>query len=234
MEIIDVNNECILMFHPKTKSELLDSAEMLTGKSAVVSFIEQLKAICNNERFLVLDTEIETSTGEVRYIHFHWNVMKGYEDSYERIIISTEDITKRREAEKIIVESQRKIEELVNSIDGIVWECDYERLELTFISKKSEDILGFTPEEWMADSYFWENHLHHDDKEESILAFTNIKKENKQTDFEYRMICKDGSVIWVRRRCPWRRTIFPPPVSVSLKPARIPLLPAELGPPIPL
>ena len=31
-----------------------------------------------------------------------------------------------------------------------------------------------------------------------------------------------------------RPTIFPPPVSVPLKPARIPALPAELGPPIPL
>lgn len=198
MKIIDVNNECVLMFYPKTKQELLNGVELLEGKTVVESFVKQLIAICSGQKYLVLNTEIPTASGKVRYIHFYWSAMKGSDETYERVILATEDITARKESEKLIIESQQKIEDLVNSIDGIVWECDYESLQLTFISKKCEDILGYTPEEWMADINFWDNLIYPDDKENTLYFFKKIKEENKEKDYEYRMISKDGSIIWVR------------------------------------
>ena len=109
------------------------------------------------------------------------------------------DITKTKEAEKIIIDSQNKIEDLVNSIDGIVWECDYNTFELTFISTKSEEILGFTPQEWMADVNFWEKHIHPEDQLRSIESFKNlITSDNKQKSYEYRMITKQGKTIWIK------------------------------------
>jgi hypothetical protein len=61
--------------------------------------------------------------------------VKGYENSLERVIISTEDITERKPL-KSNFNSQQRIESLINTIDGIVWQCDIKTFFLSFISEK--------------------------------------------------------------------------------------------------
>ena len=58
------------------------------------------------------------------------------------------DIHGRKQAEVEVQAAREKIEALVNSIDGIVWECDAE-IKFSFVSRQSERILGFTPEQWL-------------------------------------------------------------------------------------
>lgn len=89
------------------------------------------------------------------------------------------------------------IELLINSIDGIVWEADAKTFQLTFVSKKAENILGYTVDEWLGDS-FWQNHIHPDDKEWAINFCITSTREKKSHEFEYRMIAKDGSIVWLR------------------------------------
>ncbi|WP_211218965.1 PAS domain S-box protein [Flavobacterium gelidilacus] len=109
-----------------------------------------------------------------------------------------EDITERKKNEQIILNTQHRIESLINTIDGIVWECDANTFEFTFISKKVENILGYTSEEWLSSKTFWKDHIYHEDKE-SVINFCSEKtNENLDHDFEYRMVAKDGSIIWLR------------------------------------
>jgi PAS domain S-box-containing protein len=200
VKVIDVNNECLAQYAPKTKSELIDRnrVDILFGKESLESFTTHLCAICNGQKQLMLDTQIKKPTGEIRDIHLRYSVMKGYEESLERVIISTEDITDRKAAEKIIHSSQKRIKSLINTIDGIVWECDVETFSFSFISKKVEDILGFTAKEWMESPTFWEDHIYPDDKKWATDYCASNTKENLNHDFEYRMIAKNGSIIWLR------------------------------------
>lgn len=109
-----------------------------------------------------------------------------------------EDITERKKNEQLLLNSNHKIESLINTIDGIVWECDAKTFEFTFISKKVENILGYTAEEWLSNKTFWKDHIYQDDKE-SVINFCSEKTEtNSDHDFEYRMIAKDGSIVWLR------------------------------------
>lgn len=109
-----------------------------------------------------------------------------------------EDITERKLNESIIINSQHRIESLINTIDGIVWECDAETFEFTFISKKVEDILGYTAKEWLSSKTFWKDHIYYEDKE-SVINFCSEKtEENTDHDFEYRMVAKNGSIVWLR------------------------------------
>src|ERR1039458_7505630 len=55
--------------------------------------------------------------------------------------------------------SQQKMEALINSIDGIVWERTPERTQFTFISQQSKNILGYEPEAWLDTPHFWEGKL---------------------------------------------------------------------------
>lgn len=109
-----------------------------------------------------------------------------------------EDITERKKNEEIILSSNHKIESLINTVDGIVWECDAKTFEFTFISKKVESILGYTVEEWLSSRTFWEDHIYFEDKERTVNYCFDKTSLNLNHDFEYRMVAKDGRIVWLR------------------------------------
>ncbi|MES2239233.1 MAG: PAS domain S-box protein [Bacteroidota bacterium] len=113
-------------------------------------------------------------------------------------IAIVEDITERKLAEETNFNSQQRIKSLINTVDGIVWECDAQTLEFTFISKKVKDILGYTAEEWINDNSFWIDHIHPEDKENAFNFFKEQTSQLKNHDFEYRMIAKNGAIVWLR------------------------------------
>ncbi|WP_316789210.1 PAS domain-containing protein [Pedobacter frigoris] len=104
----------------------------------------------------------------------------------------------KRAEEKLLMESWVRIESLINTIDGIVWEAEPDNFEFTFISGKVQDILGYTPEEWLSSPTFWADHLHPEDKEWAVEFCMVNTKMNRQHDFEYRMIAKNGHIVWLR------------------------------------
>lgn len=155
----------------------------------------------------LLAGEIRQFDREKRYLSKDGNVIWGNviitplwkegEQPSNHIVI-VEDITKRKEEEQILIASQQRIESLINTIDGIVWEGIPSQSKYTFISKKVQDILGYTPKQWMSTPNFWLNHLHPDDKD-WVQEFTEkASVDKKHRDFEYRMLAKNGDVVWIR------------------------------------
>jgi PAS domain S-box-containing protein len=109
-----------------------------------------------------------------------------------------EDVTERMSAEQEAKHSQLRIASLINTIDGIVWEGRPDNFEFTFISKKAEQILGYTPEEWLASPTFWADHIYVDDRSWVVNYCMVCTKELKSHEFEYRMLHKNGTLIWLR------------------------------------
>ncbi|TCC92181.1 PAS domain S-box protein [Pedobacter frigiditerrae] len=113
-------------------------------------------------------------------------------------IVIIEDVTKRKLEEQILIDSQRRIESLINTIDGIVWEGDFSSHQCTFVSEKVQDILGYSVKQWMSSPDFWLDHLHPDDKEVMQTYLNKLLPNGSQHDAEYRMFAKDGSMVWIR------------------------------------
>jgi len=107
------------------------------------------------------------------------------------------DITERRKAEIKIRESQQQLENLINTIDGIVWESDAQTFQFKFVSKQAEKILGYPVEAWF-EKNFWQNHLHPDDKSWAINFCISATMAGEPHQFEYRMIASDGRTVWFR------------------------------------
>ncbi len=107
------------------------------------------------------------------------------------------DITERKRAEIEIRESQQKLEALVDTVDGIVWEADAETFQFKFVSKQAEKILGYTTDEWLKEN-FWQDHLHPDDKAWAINLCFTATQAGEPHQFEYRMITADGRIVWLK------------------------------------
>ena len=101
-----------------------------------------------------------------------------------------------REQNTVSIEKQ-KLETLVDSIDGIVWEADARTFRFTFVSRQSARLLGYTPEQWMAEENFWRDKLHPDDQ----WAYDHCARMvagKVPYSYDYRMIAADGRTVWIR------------------------------------
>ena len=54
----------------------------------------------------------------------------------------------------------RQRDELIASIDGIVWEADAASFRMTFVSAQAERLLGYPVSQWTGQADFWAAHIH--------------------------------------------------------------------------
>jgi PAS domain S-box-containing protein len=94
--------------------------------------------------------------------------------------------------------SQRKMEALIHSIDGIVWERTPDTLQFNFISRQSEDILGYAPQSWLEQPDFWVEKLHPQDRPKAIQTVHDMARQDHPYCCEYRMLAADGRTVWIR------------------------------------
>lgn len=198
VKIIDINNRCVELHAPRTREELLCGLEPLLDDGNIEVFHSQLAAMVSGVPRFVTETKIRKPNGEEFDMSLGWTVMRGHEDSFDRVVVFTDDITQQKAAQQIIVNSRQRLENLLNTIEGIVWECNSETLDLHFISAKTEQILGYTPTQWLSEEFFWREHLHPDDRERAIEKFLNIAKSKQDGVIEYRFLAADGRVVWIR------------------------------------
>jgi len=96
------------------------------------------------------------------------------------------------------VTAQHRFRDLVNAVEGIVWEADATTFQFWFVSNQAERILGYPGERWLSDTTFWKDHLHPEDREWAVWLCERAIGEKLDHDFEYRMIAADGRVVWLR------------------------------------
>jgi len=93
---------------------------------------------------------------------------------------------------------QQHYQSLVESTTAIIWEGDPETLEFRYVSPESKELLGYDPEQWVADAEFWEQHIHPDDLEWAVRFCKAAVRDQRKHTFDYRMIDIDGRAVWLR------------------------------------
>jgi PAS domain S-box-containing protein len=68
------------------------------------------------------------------------------------------------------------------------------------IGPQVEALLGYSPGEWLAEPELFERLLHPDDRERVLAERESGAASGKPVDMEYRMLARDGRVVWVRDR----------------------------------
>jgi PAS domain S-box-containing protein len=66
------------------------------------------------------------------------------------------------------------------------------------ISPQLETILGYTPEEWFGDASRWEQCVHPDDRARVVNSCRLANERREPWCEEYRMIARDGRIVWIR------------------------------------
>ena len=96
-------------------------------------------------------------------------------------------------------EAEIKYQTLVEQISAVVFLDDIDDAETTlYMSPRIEELTGYTPDEWRALPDIWINSVHPEDRDR--VAEEDKRSHDKEESFqtEYRMIRRDGRVIWVK------------------------------------
>ncbi len=112
------------------------------------------------------------------------------------------DITDMKKAEIAKLESARKLESFIGNLPGIAFRCkNDEHWTMEFMSQQTKKIIGYAPSELIDNNKkHFSDIIHTEDQ-------TYIKKEietalikNEPYEIEYRIVRKDGKIIWVSER----------------------------------
>ncbi|HEX2741294.1 MAG TPA: PAS domain S-box protein, partial [Rubrobacter sp.] len=114
-------------------------------------------------------------------------------------ITALRDITERRESEKRLREAEERYRTVVEQIPAATYVQEIEHdFASTFVSPQIEEIVGYTPHEYLSTPNLWIDILHPEDRERVLAEDARTDETGEPFRVEYRMICKDGRVVWVR------------------------------------
>ena len=88
---------------------------------------------------------------------------------------------------------------LVERLPAIVYAAELgEEGRWRYVSPQLEEILGYSPEEWLADPSLWVKMLHPDDRERALSQETRrTMGERNPPPIDYRMVARDGEIVWI-------------------------------------
>ena len=87
---------------------------------------------------------------------------------------------------------------LVEHIPALVYIVSNETLgQSLYVSPQCTDMIGYTPEEWMADVTLWPNTLHPADRERVTAQWARSVRTGTTFREEYRYLRRNGEVMWV-------------------------------------
>ncbi|MCC6300757.1 MAG: GAF domain-containing protein [Anaerolineales bacterium] len=96
-------------------------------------------------------------------------------------------------------EAEIKYQSLVEQTPAVVF-LDSANEEETgiYISPSVEELTGYRPEEWLADSFLWDRIIHSEDQARIREAYERSHRHGTPFAEEYRVVRRDGEIIWVK------------------------------------
>lgn len=150
------------------------------------------------------------------------NIRKGYEKGYEVLgvrkdgskydlairgknvhykgrevrVIEFRDISERKQAERLVVESEKRLRLAMRSAKQASFDMDL-RTGHSAASPEIAQMLGHSPEEYQPTIQGWIDSIHPEDRSKVEAIFTDMLENDQAYEASYRRRKKDGSWIWI-------------------------------------
>ncbi len=210
VEIISINESVLDMYRADSIEEFTDGLSDIFVEDSIASFKEVIKKIAEGETEYKTDKVDKRLDGEDIHIFLQWSVVSGYEDDYSRVIVSTIDITERKEKERNLKRSKERLDRTQEVANVGMWKLDLETEDLTW-SDETYNIFGLSPDEPMDYQKFL-NNIHPEDRDYVDKEWKNALN-GAEYDIEHRILV-DGDVKWVREKADIKFNEESEPVNV--------------------
>jgi PAS domain S-box-containing protein len=87
---------------------------------------------------------------------------------------------------------------LVEQLPAAVYIEDLDASSGFYFSPQIERLTGYSPDEWASEPDFFSQVLHPEDRDRVLGAFAHAHETHEPLQIEYRVVAKDGRVIWIQ------------------------------------
>lgn len=106
---------------------------------------------------------------------------------------TTQDITKRKRAEEVLRENERKLRLIAENTTDVIFAFDMDRSPL-YINPALEQLTGYTLEEVREKRFI--NWIHPEDQERMLRLWEELYAGKGYSNVEFRLVTKDGKIKW--------------------------------------
>lgn len=125
IKVLNVNEKTVSMLGAKSKTDLAANLDRVFRDGMRHHFREELLALWNGDESWSGEGINYTLDGDPLDILLHWRILPEYKTTWERVLVTVENITARRRAE-------RRFQSLFESSPISLWEEDYSAIKAYF------------------------------------------------------------------------------------------------------
>jgi PAS domain S-box-containing protein len=170
------------LIHPDDR-ERIEAADVVADATSA-PYLEEYRLLASDGRVVwVRDESVHVPATDERPGHWIGLVV---------------DISEQKRLESELRSEAQKFRSLAEQIPAVVYieGAGGSADSPVYISPKYEELLGYTPEERRARPTLWRELLHPDDRDRVLLAEERATDDQPFSE-DYRMIARDGRVVWV-------------------------------------
>ncbi len=192
VKIIQINKAVLKLHEANSKEEILKGLSSIFTEESFDSFIEELIAIADGNHHCEFKTSVKTLRGVKKFIHLKWLVLSGYEDTLERVYISTIDITESKKTADILRRSKDNLASAQKIAKVGSWEWDLVSNDIIW-SDELRSIYGID-ENYKIKTETYSQFIHKEDKTIVEKAMGLVNSNSPLPPLEYRIVLRDGTI----------------------------------------
>lgn len=171
----------------------------LVGKKVTELYVDMPEVGVDFERCFREKTTIKRElkyltrlTGRWGYFSTHYVYIEP-----DLVLVHAEEITKQKETESILHESEERFRQLAENIQEVFWMSSPDGNEILYISPAFEKIYGRSVQAVYDNLNLWVEAIYPDDRKQVLEALANNQLVEGKFNVKYRITRPDGSVRWI-------------------------------------
>lgn len=206
--LVAINSDLTISLINKRGVEIIGyNEDEIIGRSFIDFIPEKFKAELINiamglisgnlDKFEYYEGPVLTKSGEERLISWHIAILRDNEGNFINALVSGEDITERKKAEKALKASEKRYRALYDDNPSMYFTIDSEATILSVNLFGAEE-LGYNASELIGQSIISKVFYEKDRKSAEQNLKQCIENYGQVFQWEQRKIRRDGSILWVR------------------------------------
>ena len=171
----------------------------LTHPEDLHADVEEVKQlICGKISRFQREKRLIKKNGELMWANLTVTLIRDREGIPLYSMGAIEDISYRKRAEMEFQQLKERLQFLLGSNPAVIFTAaPMGDFCTTYISDNVQTIVGYDPQELLADCKFWSSRIHPEDRPQFLVNFSDLSEE-KNCICEYRFLHQDGSYRWLR------------------------------------